>query len=170
MFTIQLIMKLFKYILFFLFAGSFYLTSCVKEKSFPPEPKIEFLRYQKYGSDSADCVISFKDGDGDIGLLEDDTVSPDDLKMKYLYKDANGNFQPYDAIDTTPVMDTLFYSYRIKDITPEGQYKALEGEIKARLLSHPIIFPFHSVVRFEIRMRDRAGHWSNTVTSSDITP
>lgn len=163
-------MKLIKYILLSCVFSAFILTSCVKEKSFPPEPKIEFVRYQKYGTDSADCVISFKDGDGDIGISDGDTASPDNFRLKYLYKGTDGNFHPFDAIDSTAAMDTLFYSYRVKDITPKGQYKALEGEIKARLTSHPIIFPLHHAVKFEITLRDRAGHISNVVTSDVITP
>jgi hypothetical protein len=163
-------MKLIKYTLFLLFTGAFILTSCVKEKSFPPEPAIEFIRYQQYGSDSADCVIGFKDGDGDIGIMEGDTTAKNDLQMKYLFKGTDGLFHPFDAIDSTAVMDTLFYSYRVGDITPEGQYKALEGEIKAKLRSAPLYFPAHTRVKFEIRLRDRAGNWSNIVTSNEITP
>ncbi|HEX8515430.1 MAG TPA: hypothetical protein VF868_04465 [Bacteroidia bacterium] len=160
----------FKYLLFFMFSGAVLLTSCVKEKSFPPEPEIEFIRYQKYGSDSADCVIGFKDGDGDIGIMEGDTISANDFQMKYLYKGADGAFHPFDAIDSTAAMDTLFYSYRVPDITPEGQYKALEGEIKAKLRSAPLYFPTHTKVKFEIRLRDRSGNWSNIVTSDEIIP
>ncbi|MCW3071789.1 MAG: hypothetical protein JWO44_1679 [Bacteroidetes bacterium] len=163
-------MKLFNYILLLAVSTALILPACVKEKNFPPEPKIEFLRYQKYGSDSADCVITFKDGDGDIGLVDGDTVSADDFQMKYLYKDTDGVYKPFDAIDSTAVMDTLFYSYRVPDITPAGQYKALEGEIKAKLRSHPLYFPGHTSVKFEIRLRDRAGHWSNITTSSEIIP
>jgi hypothetical protein len=163
-------MKHFKYILILAFTGSLVLPSCVKEKSFPPEPKIEFIRYQKYGSDSADCVISFKDGDGDIGIVDGDTVSKNDFQMKYLYKGTDGQYHPFDRIDSTAEMDTLFYDYRVPDITPEGQYKALEGEIKAKLRSHPLYFPGHTNVKFEIRLRDRAGNWSNIATTSEIIP
>jgi hypothetical protein len=163
-------MKLFKHIVPVLFSCLLILSACVKEKNFPPEPKIEFLRYDAFGTDSANCVISFKDGDGDIGIVDGDTVSADDFQMKYLYKGTDGQFHPFDAIDSTAAMDTLFYSYRVPDITPEGQYKALEGEIKAKLRSHPLYFPGHTDIRFEIRLRDRAGNWSNIVTSSDIYP
>lgn len=163
-------MKLLKYTLFLLFAGVLALPSCVKEKNFPVEPKIDFVNYQKFGSDSANCIISFKDGDGDIGIEDGDTTSADDFQMKYLYKGTDGNYHPFDAIDSTAKMDTLFYSYRVPNITPEGQYKALEGEIKAKLRSHPLYFPGHTSVKFEIRLRDRSGHWSNIITTSEITP
>jgi hypothetical protein len=161
-------MKHFKYIFLLSISGLVLLSSCVKEKNFPAEPKIEFVNYISYGSDSADCIISFKDGDGDIGIEKGDTTSEDDYMLKYLYKGTDGQFHPFDKIDSTAVMDTLFYSYRIPDITPEGQYKALEGEIKAKLRSSPLYFFGHHAVKFEIRLRDRAGHYSNIVTTNEI--
>ncbi len=144
------------------------ITSCVKEKNFPPEPVIAFEKFVQYGHDSADCFITFKDGDGDIGILKGDLTSPDDLKMKYLYKDPNGIFQPVDSTFGTAPFDTLFYSYRVPNITPDGQYKALDGEIKIKLRSAPIFGPQH-IVKFEIRLTDRAGHKSNIVSTNEIT-
>lgn len=162
-------MKLFKYISLFSIIAFIALSgSCVKEKDFPPEPTIEFVKYTKYGLDSADCIISFKDGDGDIGIVQGDTVSKDDFQLKYLYKGTDGQFHPFDAIDSTSAMDTLFYSYRVPNITPEGQFKALEGQIKAKLRAAPLYFPTHTVVKFEIRLRDRAGHLSNMVSTGEI--
>lgn len=160
-------MKLIKSI-FILFSLTI-LVSCVKEKDFPPEPKIEFVQYVKYGLDSADCIISFTDGDGDIGIAEGDATTPDDFKMKYLYKGSDNLFHPFDAIDSTAAMDTLFYSYRVPYLTPDGQYKALTGDIVAKLRVPPLYAPGHTVVKFEITLTDRAGHRSNVVTSNEIT-
>ena len=67
-------------------------------------------------------------------------------------------------------MDTLFYSYRVPNITPDGQYKALEGTIKARLRSAPLYYPTHQTIKFEIRLRDRAGNLSNIVTTNEFDP
>jgi hypothetical protein len=165
-------MNYFKYIAFLLLITSCILSSCVKEKTFPVQPIIEFKDYIEYVStetDSADCIITFKDGDGDIGIYEGDTAAQNDLKMKYLYKDIDGIFKPYDAIDTTTAMDTLFYSYRVPNLTPDGQYKALNGEIKVKLRAAPLYKPGHQTVKFEITLRDRAGHLSNMVSTNEIT-
>ena len=146
------------------------LSSCVKEKDFPVTPTITFLYYSAYTNDSADCVIAFKDGDGDVGILDDDETTPNDYRLKYLYKDPiDGVFKPFDAIDSTAAMDTLFYSYRVPNLTPEGQYKALDGEIRAKLRAAPLYYPLHTIVKFEITLRDRAGHISNKVMTSEIT-
>lgn len=159
-------MKHFSSILFCTLLFGVSVTSCVKEKNFPIEPKIEFKEYLKYSLDSADCIILFKDGDGDIGVLEGDTIP--DLKMKYLYKGADLLFHPYDETFGTSKFDTLFYTYRVPDLMPEGQYKALDGEIKIKLRASPIYNPLHRVVKFEIRLQDRAGHLSNIVSTNEI--
>ncbi|HET6224684.1 MAG TPA: hypothetical protein VFF27_00300 [Bacteroidia bacterium] len=148
---------------------------CIKEKQFPPEPVIEFQDFVNYigprGTvDSADCIIKFTDGDGDVGLAEGDTISPPNLRMKYLYKNlVDGKFYPMDAIDSTTVLDTLFFDYRIPTLTPDGQYKALDGTIKAKFRAPPVFYPGHKVVKFEIVLKDRAGHKSNIVTTNEIT-
>ncbi len=160
-------MKQYIYPFFIFIITGTLITSCVKEKSFPPQPAIEFEKFVTYGHDSADCFIKFKDGDGDIGILAGDAISPDDLKMKYLYKDNGGIFQPVDSSFGTSQFDTLFYSYRVPNITPDGQYKALDGEIKIKLRTAPLFGP-HSVVKFEITLRDRAGHRSNMVSTNEI--
>ena len=145
------------------------LSSCVKEKDFPVEPTITFLYYSAYTNDSADCVIAFKDGDGDVGILDGDETTPNDYTLKYLYKDTDGTFKPFDSNTATPAMDTLFYSYRVPNLTPEGQYKSLDGEIRAKLRAAPLYYPLHTIVKFEITLRDRAGHVSNRVMTSEIT-
>lgn len=145
------------------------MSSCVKEKEFPSTPAITFLHYDAYTPDSADCVIAFTDGDGDIGIMEDDATTPNDYKLKYLYKDlVTGTFKPYDSDLSTPAMDTLFYSYRVPNLTPDGQYKALDGEIRAKLRAAPIYHPAHTIVKFEITLRDRAGNISNKVMTNEI--
>lgn len=144
------------------------LSSCIKEKDFPNKPSIEYKDFVLFKNDSADCYITFKDGDGDVGIFQGDTTSVDNLKMKYLYKASNGAFVPYDATFGTPEFDTLFYSYRIPNLTPDGQYKALDGEIKIKLRSAPLFNPAHKVVKFEITLSDRAGNKSNMVETKEI--
>ena len=143
-------------------------TSCVKENKFPHQPIIEFKKFVLYENDSADCFINFKDGDGDIGIFDGDKISPDDLKMKYLYKEPGGTFLPVDSSFGTSKFDTLFYGYRVPNITPEGQYKGLDGEIKIKFRTAPLFGP-HAIIKFEITLKDRAGNTSNMVTTNEIT-
>lgn len=171
----------------FIFCISILISSCVKEKNFPTAPVITFKEVIKFESkfhgssgadsvflDSLHCIIKFTDGDGDIG---GNSGQPDFL-MKYLYKDSDGNFVPYNSnpngVHATP-FDTLFQSYNVPDITPMGQYKALEGEIKAQLKGKDsqgnvnlLYIPWHTIIKYEITLKDRAGHLSNRVTSDEI--
>ena len=163
-------MKDFKYITIISLFSIVLLGACVKEKEFPTNPIIKFLYYSNYSNDSADCVIAFTDGDGDIGIFDFDTASSNDFTMKYLYKDTIDNiFKPFDANPATPQMDTLFYSYRVPNLTPDGQYKALNGEIRAKLRAAPIYYPLHKTVKFEITLRDRTGNISNKVETTEIS-
>lgn len=161
-------MKDYKFIASIFLLSLTLLSSCVKEKDFPTTPKIEFLYFTQYTPDSAGCVIKFTDGDGDIGIFDDDATTPNDYTLKYLYKDTDGSFKPFEFPNTTPTFDTLFYSYRVPNLTPEGQYKALDGEILAKLTAAPLYYPLHTVVKFEIQLRDRAGNLSNKVMTSEI--
>jgi hypothetical protein len=89
--------------------------------------------------------------------------------MKYLYKGVDNLFHPYDETVGTSQFDTLFYTYRVPNLTPDGQFKALDGEIKIKLRASPIYNPLHHVVKFDIQLKDRAGHLSNIVSTNEIT-
>jgi hypothetical protein len=163
-------MKHFKIISSLFILSGVLITSCVKEKNFPSTPAITFSKYVLYKTDSADCYINFKDGDGDIGAYSGDTSSVNNLMMKFLYKSSDGKFHPYDPIVGNATFDTLFYGFKLPNITPDGQYKALDGEIKIKLRASPLYGNFGKgdVVKFEITLTDRAGHKSNTVSTDDI--
>ena len=163
-------MKHFKFISFLVILFGVLITSCVKEKSFPATPAITFDKYILYQEDSADCYIKFKDGDGDVGVYAGDTSSANNLMMKFLLKASDGKFHPYDYILGNSTFDTLFYGFKIPNITPDGQYKALDGEIKIKLRTQPIYGPANTgdIVKFDIYLMDRAGHKSNTVSTNEI--
>lgn len=160
-------MKHFKTISFSIIILATGWSSCVKEKNFPVTPALEFKEYNAFGRDSANCIIKFKDGDGDIGVLDGDSIP--DLRMKYLYYDTiSASFLPLDYDITNATFDTLFFEYRVPNITPDGQYKALDGEIKVKLRALPIYDPTHFKVKWEITLKDRAGHLSNKVSTNEI--
>lgn len=162
-------MKHLKYILFFVLFISISNTSCVKESDFPVTPVIEFMSFEVFQNDSAICFISFTDGDGDVGFAENDTNAFRDLTMKYLYQKADGEFYPYDKLPGTSEFDTLFYDYKVPFLTPDGQFKALDGEIEIKLTAAPLFAPTHDVVKFDIQLRDRAGNKSNIVSTNEVT-
>ena len=123
------------------------LTSCLKPEVFPNEPAILFESIVIMG-DSADLTISFVDGDGDIGTSDPDIYSVS-------IKDARLNTPDY---------------YHINPLTPPGETLQIEGELTFIL---PGIFVIGSGTQentsFKVKLQDRAGNWSNEVTSTQIS-
>ncbi len=151
-----------------LLAGSF-LAGCLKRDGFPEEPRIVYKSFAQFG-DSASFIISFTDGDGDVGLDASDNASPFDTSSPYYHN----LFLEMDTVRNGvwgQVDFALPLYYRIPRITPTGQNKALEGEIAVAVSPWPIITPTTAPwdsVRFRARMFDRALHESNAVMSEAI--
>ncbi|MBX9851716.1 MAG: hypothetical protein K2X86_08155 [Cytophagaceae bacterium] len=105
-----------------------FLNSCEKAPSYPETPGIEFKELQNYSSsnpvneDSIVVTINFKDGDGDLGLRNEDVGYP---YQEFDYKkDAMGDYiekgepgaPPYPNctlykegyIDSDPLRDTVW--------------------------------------------------------------
>jgi hypothetical protein len=155
-----------------LILGSLY--SCQKENDYPIEPEIEFkeIGYIEGRTDTANVIISFTDGDGDIGFSKGDTLPPfnfDTSEYNYFYynlhlityyKDDDGVWKEFEFED--PYNG---YGYRIKNLTPVGQNKSLKGTIQVGL---NITAGFPDSVYFEVQLVDRALHISNTVQTSVI--
>lgn len=155
----------------------FALTACINPKEYPETPQIAYKDFIKYGKDSAELLISFKDGDGDIGLDDKDTFPPfndsslyyHNFFLKYLYKNDEGEFVPYyDVNSNTP--DTIYYKYRIPNITPVGQNKVLDGNISVRLFAPFVpLFTSHKSYRYDIWIYDRSLKKSNVISTPELT-
>ena len=57
----------------FVILGTLLTSSCLKPEEYANEPKIEFVSFEAQGDSSGVFVVSFTDGDGDIGLNIADT-------------------------------------------------------------------------------------------------
>lgn len=141
------------------------LSSCIKEEILPPQPQIKVLDFISYSSDSAECIISFEDGDGDIGNFEGDTKK--NMFLYYYAKDkATGEFVMGDGDKDTPKIDTVLFDYTIYNLTPKGSNKTLKGEIKAKI-STVYYNPFDESYKYFIYITDRAGNISNKVFTNE---
>lgn len=147
------------------------MASCLKKTEYPPEPSIEFKELNISSNNTAELVISFIDGDGDIGLDQGDTTGSFcydsclyhwNLFLEY-YELQNGVWQ-HQEIDWTDPNAIPFY-YRVPDITPTGQNPALVGEIAVALNDYYLFSDFDTA-RFEVRLVDRSLNLSNRVTTS----
>jgi hypothetical protein len=143
-------------------------SSCMKKEVFPETPQIAFQSFVpvfdtgKYATRGF-LTISFKDGDGDIGLKEDETQPPFDTGSIYYYnyvidyyEKQNGSFVRVDFL--------IPFSTRIPYLTPEDPNKAIKGIIVDTLMLNPK--PAHDTIKFKFFIYDRALHKSNV----DSTP
>ena len=160
----KLYTKISLFLLILLFGG---LTGCVKEEQYPVIPEIGFQSYATYtsidGKDSLGLVtISYKDGDGNIGLYPTDTVEP--LKYNFYLK----FLQQIDGqmVEVIPVNPAVNFNARIPILTPNGRNKNIKGEITMTLeLYFASQILKSDVIAFEIYIKDRGQNKSNVVTS-----
>ena len=128
---------------------------CDKQK-FPVEPSIEFISIapalvNETRGDSILITIGFEDGDGDLG--SNDTTFQD---LFYHIMRANA-------------FDTLL-GLRLPFIDTAGSSNAISGEIELIFDSFFLVQPPFSsdTIHYEIYVKDRAGHQSNTVVTDKI--
>lgn len=168
MFSMKLYTKISLILLIPLFAG---LTSCIKEDQYPLVPQIEFAGYGIYsaadGTDSAcKITISYTDGDGDIGLTENDILEP----YKYNYFLKLMQLVDGQMVEVVLPNDSITFNARIPMLTPTGRNKNIKGEITMNFDLYFNSYLLQSdTIGFEIYLMDRALNKSNIVTTPNIT-
>ena len=142
------------------------LTGCVPKEKFPEQPLITYKSFEQLGN-SAKLTISFTDGDGDLGLDQQDDQPPFDSASTYyhnfflVYEELqNGEWVRPDLL--------LENNYRIPRITPSGQNKTLQGDIAVDLFWPINPGSPYDTVRFEVMIVDRALNESNRVYTDAI--
>ncbi len=151
-----------------------FLTACPKSQSYPEEPAIDFEQVQL--KDSIDLLgnknklyilrFGVTDGDGDIGLKEEDTTGiydPDSLYsdnlFTTLYEIVNG--------DTVKIDSGKQRNFRIPYVQPEGQNKTLIADIFIDIVfsyNGDGVLPYDSIY-FDFYIVDRQFHKSNIQSS-----
>ena len=128
------------------------LFSCKKEEeAYSDTPEIEFISISPSTnpefSQNIKLVISYKDGDGDIG-----TEDPDEYTL--LIHDSR-----------LPAAD----EYHIQPLTPPNSSIQIEGELNINLAGLFVLGTGTSEsTTFTVKLKDRAGNWSNLITTSSI--
>ena len=145
----------------FFVALIFLFTSCAKDATGDMEigetPTIELLavtpssgEVQQY-TDELIFTIKYYDGDGDLG-----TENPD-----------------IPTIELTDMRDPgiLVFEDHLSPRTPSGSEITITGEVEV-VLDHTILIDENNEsekTTFKIRIRDRAGNWSNEVETNEVT-
>ena len=163
--------KTVKIITILAFAVILGLSSCIQFHTYPLEPYIEFLSFTKISTtsgvdDLGTLTISFTDGDGDIGLDDNQTDTPYDTSSIYYYNIFIKYFEKqngeYKEVVLIPSNDG-----RIPNLTPTGNKKGLQGNISVDLyINNPL--SVYDTIRYEVYIVDRALNHSDTITTPDI--
>lgn len=119
------------------------LISCRKPPEYPDTPIIEQYKNTEYietsSFDTIKFYLTFQDGDGNIGLEEEDTLSP--FNPYTIKKDANGNIQYADSTDIFNI-----YTHAIEDENNDGKLDTFR--ITPNLYYNNILFDFVRVDGF----------------------
>ena len=159
--------------------------SCLKPVKYPNEPIIEFVSFDQLDSSSAKLTFSFTDGDGDIGLEQEDVYPPYDSGSFYHYNvyinyfemmdgewvRAKWNPPYYNTLDNNFSDDTISWPFRLKNITPNGQNKALKGNVEVTIEPHffnPNSVANNDTIMYKILLIDRSLSHSNLISTPPI--
>lgn len=141
-----------------LIAMLFFSNGCIKLKTFPPTPVITFksvsVTEAKQGVTPIKIIFTFTDGDGDLGLTQQDT-SKDVLIL--------------DIRKGLPTFAPIQYDYRMPYVTPEGNNKSISGEVEIDI-PNTFCRPGLAVdtLKYSVQIKDRAGNKSNTLETPAI--
>lgn len=139
-----------------LVVAGFLWSGCTKEEAkpqFPTTPAIKFLSMSpgsvKAWQDSVIFVISYEDGDGDLG---ENTAGSENLFLKDSRTGGS-------------------YTFRIRELVPVGGKALIQGTLRFVL---PYTFLSSESINsetatFEIKIKDRSGKESNAVSTPALS-
>jgi len=141
--------------------------SCQKFEEFPPTPEIAFndftLLVDTAGvARKALLSISYRDGDGDIGLEQGDTLEPYQIGGDFYYNYIITMHELQNGVFVTMPFN---FNVRIKPLLPKDQKKSIKGIIEDKIDIYDPTSTFDTI-RFSVKLIDRALNVSNEV----ITP
>ena len=165
-----------RYLIIFLFALSFLISSCEKTKEYSPIPEIKYLSLeQEKGDDGLGNIVtivkvhfSFVDGDGDLGLKVSDTLG-EFAPGKPNYN--NLKFQHYSKIEGKYILDESIENFfRFQYIAKEKTAnKVLKGEMEAELFfSNSDEINYSDTTKLFFYINDRSLNESNIEETDEI--
>ena len=148
--------------------GILFFSSCMKKESFSDIPEIAFKSFTLafdtgHIAKRGYLTISFQDGNGDIGLTQNQTDPPFDSGSIYYYNYIIDYYEKQNGRFVKVELDPP-YNARIPYLTPVDPTKAIKGYIVDTLQMDPL--PAHDTIKLKFYIYDRALHKSNV----DSTP
>lgn len=171
------------------------IASCITPPSYPETPEISFKsisqeqRINDLGApfNNVSIVVSYKDGDGDLGLRANDTLPPFNtytrVNKQKIFNPDGYNYMCQMQVrqagnvfrDVAATTDPAGLNGRFPRLTPDAQGDRklpLEGDMTLDL---PITVGLNpdlqpgAVVRFRVLIKDRALNESNEILTDPIT-
>ena len=153
------------------------LNSCFKKEEYPLEPIVTFESFTKKAeANKAALTFEFTDGDGDLGLLESDTLSPYqregdfyyNLILDYYEKDDNLGWIPGRDLEGKPIV----LEFRLKPVLDYSISKGIKGTITYDFdFYYNISSDQSDSIMYKFRVIDRALNVSNVgETDLILTP
>jgi hypothetical protein len=155
--------------IFFLFTGIF--SACMEKEDYPDVPAIQYVSFTKISNGSGIdekgiLKISFTDGDGNIGLSDQDTFPPYNIGSQWYYNFFINYYERQHGMLTK--IDLPFtLNARIPPIEGSGPNHPTKGEIEIELYFNNPLSVYDTIV-FEASICDRLLQMSNQVRSGDI--
>lgn len=158
--------------IFFLLLLIVIFFSCKKDDEFSDIPEIKFEAFTKVYNpasglyDRGVLKFSFTDGDGDIGLSQNDTLPPYDYNLFITYYEIRNKdtvevpLTYYDPVENK--IDTLTMNARIPVLNPNENGKAIKGEIEDTLFIYNYNSSYDTIL-FEVYIKDKALNQSNRI-------
>lgn len=151
-----------------------WVTSCFKEDEYPVEPVISEPVFTDM-IDSAVLLFHFTDGDGDIGLNDNELSPPYDSTSYYYYNIYIGYYEKDDVNGweqgTDLAGNPIFFKYRIERIEIKGKQRGIKGTIEVVMNDFQNPFSDQSdTIKFSIKLIDRALNESNVIETTEIVP
>lgn len=149
------------------------LPSCFDNPNYPDEPVLTYKDFVIEG-DSADLSFEFTDGNGDIGLSDDQVAPPYDQGSYYYYNLYVQYWEKDDVLGWVPGQDangdSIIFKYRIKPIIEGNKEKPLRGTISVSI--EPIFYnpvsPNSDTIRYRVQLIDRALNRSEWIVTDPI--
>lgn len=118
-------------------------------------------------------IISYQDGDGDIGLTDADTIAPfnvgspfsHNLPITFMVPDGAGDFK--ELVNSRTGRAYGNNHARVPVITPTSKYKSITGEMTINLTANPASENPKEVF-LRIQLMDRALNVSNEIRTEVI--
>ncbi|MEN9943471.1 MAG: hypothetical protein RLZZ91_1472 [Bacteroidota bacterium] len=145
------------------------VTSCLKVETYPDEPSVEAVR-MTVSSDSAFLEVDFIDGDGNVGLGQEDTsgvfgACDTRYNLFCVYEELRNGTWMQISEDPCVNPNAVPFYYRVPWASPPGQNKTQKGTIMVQMYPGYYLASGFDTCRFAVRICDRDLNYSNTVYS-----